>query len=147
MRFTKTRAVVGDFLSASQRAKDRREPSEFFAIGCRNEGVPGFTVLAGLSQSPRLSTEVSRGLPASNVRLVAPSGHWSRSCSNFAFASLHSGTVARQALNTAAVCAGVRFSRGTLVMRSRTLRGSASAFTSFVALVELTRKRPRLLFM
>ena len=145
-RFTKTRAVVGDFRSASQRAKVRRELSAPFGSGLRKDGTPPVTVLLGFSQSPRLSTDVGRSLPASKVMLVAPSGHCSQNVSSFAFASFHSGTVVRQCAKTVACWTRVRFSGGTLARMSRTFFGSGSAFAS-LALVALMRNRPRLLFM
>src|SRR5216110_3374549 len=97
MRLTMTRAVVGDFGSASHLANVSRELSAFLGSGCRKAGTPGVTAFVGFNQSPRRSKWVSRGCSrASRVREVAPSGYSFQRSSILALASLQSETVVRQ---------------------------------------------------
>src|SRR5438093_7384063 len=97
MRLTKTRAVVGDRLSASHWAKVRRVGGASLGSGCRMAGTPEVTDWVGLSQSPRLRMRVSRGSSRGrSVRAVVPGGQPSISLSILALASFQAGTVGRQ---------------------------------------------------
>src|SRR5436853_4780687 len=97
MRFTNTRAVVGAFGSVIHFASVSRESSAFGGSECRKAGTPGFTVLVGLSQSPRRRMAVMRGSSrGARVKVLAPSGHCAQSLSILSFASFQSGRVVRQ---------------------------------------------------
>ena len=76
-RFTATRAVSGDRLSASQRAKVSRVAGSPAGSGCNAAGTCGATRSFGRSQPPRSSRKVSR----------ASSGLRSARCRTEVFAS------------------------------------------------------------